>query len=210
MSMSESKKPAIVYSLGDRLYLNITNQCSSRCWFCFRNYRSGVGGYNLKFSVEPQASEVILALENALCTKRWSEVVFCGFGEPTARLDVLLQAARWIREHYPGVPIRLDTNGHGYALNRGREVVEELKAAGVERVSVSLNGFDAETYNQNCRPTIEGAFETVLDFISKAKEELDVEVSAIRMPEVDVAKVKAIADGLGVAFRVRDYIPCFW
>jgi TatD DNase family protein len=123
---------------------------------------------------------------------------------------VLLEAARWIREHYPGVPIRLDTNGHGYALNRGREVVEELKAAGVERVSVSLNGFDAETYNQNCRPTIEGAFETVLDFISKAKEELDVEVSAIRMPEVDVAKVKAIADVLGVAFRVRDYIPCFW
>ncbi len=208
--MAQGQEPAVVYYLGDRLYLNITNQCSGRCWFCFQNYRQGVGGFNLKLLHEPEGSEVILALENAFPAKRWSEVIFCGFGEPTARLDLLLEVARWIKQHYPRVPIRLDTNGHGYALNKGREVVKELKAAGVERVSVSLNGHNAETYNENCRPKIEGAFEAVLDFISKARGELDVEVSAIRMPEVDIAKVEALVGGMGVPFRVRDYVPCFW
>jgi TatD DNase family protein len=77
-------------------------------------------------------------------------------------------------------------------------------------VSVSLNGHDEETYRENCRPTFSGAFETVLDFIRKAKAEMDVEVSAVRMPEVDLQKVKAVADALGVKFKVRDYIPCFW
>ncbi len=208
--MTQSQKPAIVYSLGNQLYLNITNQCPNSCWFCFRNYKHGVGGFNLKLAREPEFSEVILELDKALRLKRWSEAVFCGFGEPTCRLNILLELARWIKEHYPKVPIRLDTNGHGYMLNKGREVVKELKAAGVERVSVSLNGHNPESYNENCRPKIEGAFEAVLDFISKAKVELNVEVSAIRIPEVDVAKVEVLVNSMGIPFRVRDYIPCFW
>jgi hypothetical protein len=30
------------------------------------------------------------------------------------------------------------------------------------------------------------------------------------MPEVDVEKVRAVADSLGVPLRVREYVPCFW
>ena len=75
--------------------------------------------------------------------KSWDEAVFCGFGEPTERLDVLLEVAQWIKQHY-GRPlkIRVNTNGHGYVLNRGRDVAAELKAAGVDKVSVSLNAGD--------------------------------------------------------------------
>ena len=148
-------------------------------------------------------------LEEVLALKRWNEVVFCGFGEPTERLDVLLEVARWIRQRCPNVPIRLDTNGHGYALNKGRDVAKELKAAGISKTSVSLNGHDEVSYGENCRPAFAGAFETVLDFIRKAKSEMDVEISAVRMPEVDLQKVKALADSLNAKFRVRDYIPCF-
>ena len=138
-------------------------------------------------------------------------MVFCGFGEPTARFDLLLEVARWIKTHYAAVPIRLDTNGHGYALNKGRDVAAEMKAAGISKVSVSLNGHNEETYNGNCRPVFGGAFEVVLEFVQKAKAVgLKVEVSAVRMPEVDIQKVKAVVDGLCVPFRVRDYIPCFW
>lgn len=143
--------------------------------------------------------------------RNWIEVVFCGFGEPTERLDVLLEAVRWIRQHY-GRPlrIRVNTNGHGYVLNPERDVASELKVAGVEKLSVSLNAQDKETYNEICKPTFPNAYEAVIDFIRKTKSVLNVEATAVRMPEVDIAKVLAIADCLEIKFRVREYIPCFY
>jgi GTP 3',8-cyclase len=206
-----SYKPTTVYWLGSSVYLNITNQCSNNCWFCFRNFKQGVGEFNLKLAKEPTAAEIISELEQVLPSRRMSEVVFCGFGEPTAKLDLLLEVARWIKANYATVPIRLDTNGHGYALNKGRHVASELKAAGILKASVSLNGHNKEAYDENCRPVFGGAFEAVLEFVLKAKAAgLEVKVSAVRMPEVDIQKVKGVVDGLGVPFRVRDYIPCFW
>jgi TatD family-associated radical SAM protein len=95
-------------------------------------------------------------------------------------------------------------------LNPGRNVAAELKAAGVDRVSVSLNAGDKETYSEICRPIFIEGYKVVLDFIQMAKLFLDVEVTAVRLPEVDLAKVKAVADGLGVLFNVREYIPCFY
>jgi cyclic pyranopterin phosphate synthase len=204
-------KPRIAYWLDNNLYLNITNQCSNNCWFCFRNFKKGVGGFNLKLEREPTTAEVKAELEEAFGLRRWGEVVFCGFGEPTARLDVLLEVARWLRERCGSVPIRVDTNGYGYVLNKGRDVAGQLRDAGVGSVSVSLNGHDEASYAENCRPEFSGGFGAVLDFVKKAKVAgLDVEVSAVRMPEVDVEKVRAVAESLGVPLRVRDYIPCFW
>lgn len=198
-----------VYWLDDRLYLNITNRCSNNCWFCFRNYKQGVGGFNLKLTEEPSAAVIIAELEEALPLRRWKEVIFCGFGEPTERLDLLLEITQWIKKRGE-VPIRLDTNGHGYALNKSKDVAKELKAAGINKASVSLNGHDEISYGENCRPAFVDAFEAVLDFVRKAKSEIDVEISAIQMPEVDVQKVKTVVEALGVKFRIRDYIPCFW
>ena len=208
--MVGEEKPRVVYWLDNSLYLNITNKCSNRCWFCFRNFKKGVGGFNLKLEKEPTVSEVKAAFESAWGLKRWSEVVFCGFGESTARLPVLLEVTKWIREHYGSIPIRVDTNGHGYVLNKGRNVAEELSDAGVNCVSVSLNGHDEESYAENCKPDFIGGFAAVVDFVKKAKKAgLDVEVSAVRMPEVNMEKVKAVAETLDVPLRIRDYIPCF-
>jgi cyclic pyranopterin phosphate synthase len=209
--MVRGEKPRIAYWLDNSLYLNITNKCSNDCWFCFRNFKQGVGGFNLKLEREPTTVEVQAELESALPLKRWGEVVFCGFGESTARLDVLLEVARWMRKRGGSTPIRVDTNGHGYALNKGRNVAEELRAAGVNKVSVSLNGHDEASYAENCRPQFEGGFAAVLEFVKKAKKAgLDVEVSAVRMPEVNMEKVGAIAESLGVPLRIMEYIPCFW
>ena len=125
--------------------------------------------------------------------------------------DVLLEVTKWVKQNYSRpLQIRLDTNGHGYMLNPGRNVAAELKAAGVDIVSVSLNTGDKETYKEICKPIFLEGYKVVLDFIEKAKLLLDVEVTAVRLPEVDLAKVKAVADGLGVLFNVREYIPCFY
>jgi len=203
--------PRSVYWLDNKLYLNITNQCSNNCYFCLKRYKRGVGGFNLKLTHEPTAKEIIIELAEVLHMRNWEELVFCGFGEPTERLDVLLEVTRWVKQNYRRpLKIRLDTNGHGYILNRGRDVAAELKVTGVEKISVSLNAGNKETYMDICKPMFPQAYESVLDFICKVKLVLEVEVTAVRLPEVDLVKVQAVADSLGVAFKVRDYIPCFY
>jgi TatD family-associated radical SAM protein len=200
-----------VYWLDKTLYLNITNQCSNCCYFCLKRYRRGVGGFNLKLTEEPSVAQIMAELAEVLHMKSWDELVFCGFGEPTERLDVLLEVAQWVRQHYGRLlQIRLDTNGHGCFLNANRDVAAELKLAGVNKVSVSLNAGDSETYNEICKPTFPEAYEAVLNFIRKAKLTLDVEVTAVRLLEVDLGKMQEVADSLGVAFKVREYIPGFY
>jgi TatD family-associated radical SAM protein len=208
--MVRDEKPRTVYWLDDKLYLNITNKCSNRCIFCFRNFKRGVAEFTLKLAAEPSFEQIAVELGEAMGRKPWREVVFCGFGEPTERLDLLLELARWIKQRCGNVPLRVNTNGHALVLNPNRDVVAELKAAGVERVSVSLNAGDEKTYSEVCKPSFAGAFEAVLEFIRKAKLLLDVEVTAVTTPEVDLHKVEALAKQLGVTFRLRQCIPCFW
>ncbi len=209
--MVREDKARTVYWLDDKLYLNITNTCSNKCIFCFRNFKRGVDDFTLKLDVEPSFEQVALELDEAMKRKRWKEVVFCGFGEPTERLDLLLMLARCIKWRYDEpVAIRVNTNGHGYALNAGRDVVGELKAAGIDKVSVSLNAGDEETYSEVCKPALTGAYDAVLDFIKEAKAKLDVEVTAVTTPEVDLRKVEELAKQMGVKFRLRQHIPCFW
>jgi len=209
--MAQLKPPKTVYWLDNTLYLNITNKCANNCYFCLKRYRSGVGGFNLKLKEEPNVTQITNELSEVLHTRVWDGLVFCGFGEPTSRLDTLIEIAKWVKTHYArALPIRLDTNGTGTLLNPGRDVATELKDAGVDTVSVSLNAADKDTYIEICKPTYPDTYEAVLDFICKAKPILHVEVSVVRLPEIDIAKVSALAQSLGVSLRVRDYIPCFF
>ena len=203
-------KPRTVYWFDDKLYLNITNKCSNHCVFCFRNFKRGVGGFTLRLHEEPSFERVVSELEDALRKKNWKEVVFCGFGEPTERLDLLLEVARWIKRRYATLAVRVNTNGHGYLLNVGRDVAGDLKAAGIGKVSVSLNAGNEGTYNEVCKPVFAGAYAAVLEFIEKAKDKLEVEVTAVTTSEVDVHEVEGLAKRMGVKFRLRQCIPCFW
>jgi cyclic pyranopterin phosphate synthase len=207
---ADKRDSSVVYWLGNSLYLNITNRCANSCYFCFRKFKTGIKEFNLKMEKEPTSEEVIEELQKAINRKNWSEVVFCGFGEPLERLDLVLEATRWLKKHY-WKTVRVDTNGQGYLLNKGRNVARELKEAGVDKVSVSLNAHNKETYNQICKPVFEDAYENVLEFIKKAKEEgIETEATAVTIPEVEITKVKELAERIGVKFTVRQYIPFFW
>jgi TatD family-associated radical SAM protein len=209
--MVREEKPRTVYWLEDKLYLNITNKCSNRCVFCLRNFKSGIGDFTLRLDREPTVEQVVVELEEAMRRRAWKEVVFCGFGEPTERLDLLLAISKWVRNRVgKAIPIRVNTNGHGCLINPRRDVAKELREAGVDKVSVSLNTADEETYNEVCKPSSPGAFTAVLEFIRRAKDSLSVEVTAVTTPETDLHKVEDLAIELGVRFRIRQYIPCFW
>ena len=204
------RSPSIVYWLGNSIYLNITNKCPNRCYFCFRRFKNGVKEFKLKLEKVPTIEEVIEELQKLLNKNNWDEIVFCGFGEPLERLDVVLEVTRWVKKH-SRKPVRVDTNGQGYLLNKGRDVVRELKDAGIGKVSVSLNAHNKEIYNEICKPTFENAYENVLEFIKRAKEAgLETEATAVTVSEIEVSRVKEVAEKMGVKFLVREYIPFFW
>ena len=200
---------AVVYWSKDNLYLNITNRCSNNCYFCFRNFVSGVWGFNLKLHKEPSSSEIIKNLQTVINQKRWKEVVFCGFGEPTERLNCILNVTQWIKKYYK-ILVRLNTNGQAYLLNPGRDVINELKQVGLDKVSVSLNAHNKAVYNKVSKPKFENAFESVLGFIEEVKGNLITEITVVMIPEVDFTKLKKIVGEEKVIFRKRVYEPLFF
>jgi len=195
--------PCFVYPIRRSLYVNLTNECSNRCRFCPRSADDfSVKGHDLRLEREPSAGEVLKALD-AAGPRAFEEIVFCGFGEPTLRLDVLKEVGREAKRRW-GLPTRLNTNGQGSAL-AGRDIAPEL-AETIDRVSVSLDAPDAATYERLCRPTIPGAFEAVCAFIRSAKQFIpEVRATAVPVPGLDLEAVRRLAADLGVEFHVRQY-----
>jgi TatD family-associated radical SAM protein len=195
------------YTHGKGLYLNITNRCTFRCVFCLRDSRRAYEGHELWLEKEPSAEEVLRAIDNLGGADQFGEVVFCGFGEPTMRLPVLLDAARGIKKRWH-VPIRLNTNGQG-SLTAGRDIAPELKGL-IDVVSISLNAPTAEEYVEVSRPAHgEQAFYAMLDF-AKACRAQGMEVMMTVVDSIGKEKIEAsrkVAEGLGARFRVREYIP---
>jgi cyclic pyranopterin phosphate synthase len=197
---------SIVYWYKGNVYLNVTNRCSNNCCFCIRNFRDGISGFRLKLDDEPSSYEVIRELQSVMNRRHWNEVVFCGFGEPTIRMDEVLEVARWVKKYHHNI-VRMDTNGHGYLLNPGRRVVEELREAGVDRMSVSVNADNKDLYNRICRPQFENAFDSVLEFVEKSRDAFDTEITFVAIPEVDKIKMEELARSMKVKLRERLYSP---
>jgi len=195
------QKDTISYEAHGNLYLNITNRCSGDCVFCIRNFADGVYGYNLLLSREPTEEEIIRELDGLELSK-YNEVVFTGFGEPTCRLDAVLRITEWL--HKRGTQVRLDTNGHAALLHSGRNVVAELKAAGLDAVSVSLNAESEDKYNELCRPAFEGAYQALIDFTKKTVQAgIRTRMTVVGHTGVDIEKCRKTATELGATFKVR-------
>lgn len=195
------------YPHGAGLYLNITNRCTFRCVFCLRNSRKAFEGHELWLDREPTAEEVLKAVEHALAEREYTEIVFCGFGEPTMRLDTLLAVARGIKQRR-SLPVRLNTNGQG-SLVAGRDIAPDLKGL-VDTVSISLNAPTAEEYAAVSRPAHgEAAYRAMVDFAAASKAQgIDVVMTVVdSIGSEQVERSRKVAEKLGVRFRVREYIP---
>lgn len=191
----------IYYEAHKNLYLNLTNRCSADCIFCIRNFADGVYGYNLRLSKEPSLEDTFQALEK-LDLSKYKEIVFTGLGEPTLRFDVVLAVTRWLKDK--GIKVRLDTNGHASLINPERDVVSELKKAGVDSISVSLNAESEEKYNKLCRPANKNAYKTILEFIRESRNAgIDTRVTVVNVPEIDLQKCENLANELDSNFHIR-------
>jgi TatD family-associated radical SAM protein len=144
-----------------------------------------------------------------LAKKQWKEIVFCGFGEPLTRLDTVLDVTEQLKTTGT-VPIRINTNGQAYLINKDRNVIDELKEAGVDKLSVSLNANNKETYDFVCKPKLENAFDSVLEFFTKASANINTEITTVTLPEVNISEMEALAKNLQVKLRIRQYEQLFW
>ncbi len=194
----ESSK--IAYEIRDSLYLNITNECTNNCYFCVRAQTSFVKGHNLRLDKEPTVAEILMAVGDV---KRYREIVFCGYGEPTMRLDTLKEVCRELKKK--GASVRLVTNGHGDLINK-RQIVKELVGL-VDNVSVSLNTDKEDLYDKVCSPVFgNGTYKAVMKFIMDCVESgIKSEVTCLDLPGVDLEECAAIAKSLGASFRARKY-----
>ena len=201
------KAMTISYEVGNNLYLNITNQCPCACTFCIRNHADGAYGSDpLWLEYEPSMEEIIADL-SARDLDSYSEIVFCGYGEPTCRLDVLLETAQWLRTKLTdSTRLRINTNGLGDLIN-SRSIADDLCAV-IDVISVSLNAGTKDEYMKVTRPKYDNAFEAMQKFtadcVKNGSSEVVMSVVDV-IPEEQITASREIAEKLGAKLRVRAF-----
>lgn len=196
----------IVYQAYDGLYINLTNKCPCDCTFCERNIMDRVGDSDsLWLEHEPSFGEVIDAFNNYDVDK-FIEIIFCGFGEPTERFDVLLEIAAYVKKTW-NKKLRLNTNGLGSLVN-GRNIAPDLSGL-IDTVSISLNTPDPKSYLEIVKPKFgEGSFEALLDFAEECTKYVPnvvlstVETTITKEQEKECA---AICERIGARYRIREF-----
>ena len=190
----------IAYTIRNSLYLNITNRCTNTCTFCPKFSGGMVKGHHLLLSHEPDAAEVRRAIGDPT---RYDEVVFCGYGEPLLRLDLVKEVAAGLKK--AGVKVRVNSDGQANLVH-GRNIVPELVGL-VDTLSISLNAADAATYQQLCHSSFgEAGYEGVKAFIRAARGIIPTVVaSVVAFPDLDLAACRRVAAELGVPLREREY-----
>ena len=198
----------ITYQVKNAVYVNLTNRCPCNCTFCLRHNGPGVFGSGpLWLEREPTLEETIESL-GQWDYERFREVVFCGYGEPTERLDVLLAAAAHLKERDPALRVRVNTNGLSDLIH-GKPTAP-LFVGKVDCLSISLNTDDPAEYLSVCRPKFgEAAYPAMLKFTQEAAALLpSVVMTVVGEPITSLEKqdrCRKIAEGLGARLRVRPY-----
>ena len=203
------KSMCISYEVDSGLYLNITNRCTNLCEFCIRNNGDGAyGSDSLWLEREPTVDEIKADIDKRDLS-RYSEIVFCGYGEPSLRLREAREVALYIKERYPEMPVRINTNGHS-DLILGSDSAPLYEGA-FDTVSISLNTPDAEKYVSLCHPIYkEKAFDALLVFTKNVKNYVQkVLLSVVResLTEEELQRCFKISEECGVTLKVRTYIP---
>ncbi|MBQ6007540.1 MAG: radical SAM protein [Kiritimatiellae bacterium] len=198
----------ITYQVKNAVYVNLTNRCPCNCTFCLRHNGPGVFGSGpLWLEREPTLEETIESL-GQWDYERFREVVFCGYGEPTERLDVLLAAAAHLKERDPALRVRVNTNGLSDLIH-GKPTAP-LFVGKVDCLSISLNTDDPTEYLAVCRPKFgAAAYPAMLKFTQEAAALLpSVVMTVVGEPVTSLEKqerCRKIAEGLGARLRVRPY-----
>ena len=200
------KEMTITYVVDGALYINVTNRCTNNCEFCIRKNGDGAYGSDSLWLMREPTEQEILDSVFLHDLSVYTEIVFCGYGEPSIRLDTIVTVAKKIKEKHP-IKVRVNTNGHSSFIH-GYDTAPMYEGA-FDCVSISLNTPSAARYDEICRPHFEGAHKAMLDFASEVKKYVpSVMLSVVKdfLTKEELDDCQRIADELGVFLKVRDYI----
>lgn len=196
----------IIYTYHNSVYFNITNKCPCRCAFCIRDKKDAIGEAEKLFhETEPTIEEIKNAIDGYDFSGK-DIAVFCGYGEPTNAFDNLIKSAEYLKEKFPEIKLRLNTNGLSDLIN-GRETAKEICKI-FDSVSISLNDVSSEEYDKITRNIYPGkAYEAMLKFAKDCVNEgINVRLSVVDViGEVKIKKAKEIAESIGADFLCRKY-----
>lgn len=197
-----------VYTLDGKIYINLTNLCTNDCVFCIRAIKDDVVGANLFLDTEVLDINEVKKQLDGFGPDKYSEIIFCGYGEPILKLDALKEIAAYIKEKYPHIKTRINTNGHGNLIYK-RNIVPELKGI-IDSVSISFNGEDKAVYDAISLPKIENAYEGMKDFIQECVQQ-GIETTATIVTgyknyKVNLEDCKSQIQALGAKFRERPWL----
>ena len=197
----------IVYPVHTGLYLNLTNRCPCACTFCIRQKDEKFYVQDsLWLEHEPNFEEVKAALL-AEDLNKYSEFVFCGFGEPTEALDLLLETAKFLKSK-TDKPIRINTNGLGNLINKKN--ITPLFEGIIDAVSISLNSSDAKIYESNVRPIYkEEAYPALIEFTREVRKyvpNVTMTTVSTTIAHEDEENCRKLCEQLGVKYRIREFI----
>ena len=188
------------------VYVNLTNRCNNDCAFCLRDKKVMTPEKSLWLESEPTLTEIHAEFD----TLNWDlvkEIVFCGFGEPTMRLDELEALLGYITGRYPHVSTRLNTNGLGN-LEHGRYITPDFEGI-LDVVSISLNASTPEKYLRITRSKFGlQAFDAMLTFADQMKLFVPQVVMTIVdkvTPPAEIAACKRLCELRGLTLRIRPY-----
>lgn len=198
----------VFYDYGGGLYVNMTNKCPCRCAFCIRDMVDSLGDADsLWLKREPSKEELMKMLKQQNLAA-YDEIVFCGYGEPTERLDCLLAVCDYVKNDpllKGRLKTRLNTNGLSDLIN-DRPTAREFSGR-LDAISISLNAPTAEKYNELCRPKFGiQSFDEILRFTEEVKQYVpDVTMSVVSgsISSQYIEECRKTAAKLGVKFRVR-------
>lgn len=198
----------VTYEFEDNLYVNITNRCSNDCDFCLRNNKENIYTEDsLWLEREPSVEEIKQSFLNR-DMKIYKSVVFCGFGEPFERFFDCVEIAGWLKQNYPFLKIRANTNGHANLICQ-KDVTPYLKGK-FDCISISLNAPDRDKYDKICKSVFgKEAFDALLDFAKKASKYVPEVVLSIVDKDLSEDEKKLcgeIALNCGAKLRIREYI----
>lgn len=196
----------ITYPVHNGIYVNMTNRCPCACTFCLRKQSDHVyGSDSLWLEREPTVEEVCESIDKWDLSK-YSEIVFCGYGEPTMRLDDFLKVAAYIKSKN-NIPLRINTNGLA-DLIAGEKVAHKLEGL-IDTVSVSLNATNKEDYFKLVRPKFGiDSYDAMLSFTKECTKYVPNVIMTV-VDEVtskeEQEKCREICESIGAKLRVRPY-----
>lgn len=200
------KAMTISYEVGNNLYLNLTNKCPCACTFCIRTHADGAYGSDpLWLDHDPSLNEIFDDLGQRDLS-RYDEIVFCGYGEPTERIDTVITVAAALKMLPDRPKLRINTNGLGDLIN-GRSIAAELCKA-MDTVSVSLNAGTRDEYMSVTRPKFNDAWEAMQKFTSDCVKTglADVVMSVVDViPQEQIDASRKVCESLGAVLRIRTF-----